>query len=138
MSLRWDGSFYIPLLPSPDMRILPCEQIPNSSITVQNPPVLLTPKSDCQLQSALCCRYRSQPLSSVSRKQRYNTLDFPTENRVPTGVLLAPIGNPEPRGVFPPLDTPPVRAVAIHPAPARWIHSCPNRKTDTEIHPYRE
>ena len=38
-------------------------------------------------------RWRSQSLSSVSRKQRYNTLDFPTENRVPTGMLLAPIGN---------------------------------------------
>ena len=25
------------------------------------------------------------------------TLDFPTENRVPTGMLLAPIGNPEPK-----------------------------------------
>ncbi len=37
--------------------------------------------------------------------QRYNTLDFPTENRVPTGMLLAPIGNPEPRD-FTPLDTP--------------------------------
>ena len=52
----------------------------------------------------LCRRCRSQPLSSVSRKQRYNTLDFPTENRVPTGMLLAPIGNPEPRG-YSPLDT---------------------------------
>lgn len=49
----------------------------------------------------LCRRCRSQPLSSVSRKQRYNTLDFPTENRVPTGLLLAPIGNPEPKGLCP-------------------------------------
>ena len=30
------------------------------------------------------------PLFRVSRKQRYNTLDFPTENRVPTG-MLAPL-----------------------------------------------
>ena len=30
------------------------------------------------------------PLSRVSRKQRYNTLDFPAENRVPTG-MLAPL-----------------------------------------------
>lgn len=29
-------------------------------------------------------------LSRVSRKQRYNTLDFPAENRVPTG-MLAPL-----------------------------------------------
>ena len=52
----------------------------------------------------LCRRCRSQPLSSVSRKQRYNTLDFAEQNRVPTGMLLAPIGNPEPRG-YSPLDT---------------------------------
>ena len=41
----------------------------------------------------------------LSAPQRYNTLDFPTENRVPTGMLLAPIGNPEQR-VCSPLDTP--------------------------------
>ena len=42
--------------------------------------------------TAICphSRWRSQPLSSVSRKQRYNTLDFPAENRVPTG-MLAPL-----------------------------------------------
>lgn len=38
----------------------------------------------------LCRRCRSQPLSSVSRKQRYNTLDFAKQNRVPTG-MLAPL-----------------------------------------------
>ena len=36
-----------------------------------------------------------------SATQRYNTLDFPTENRVPTGMLLAPIGNPEPKELRP-------------------------------------
>ena len=36
-----------------------------------------------------------------SAPQRYNTLDFPEESRVPTGVLLAPIGNPEPKGLRP-------------------------------------
>ncbi len=41
------------------------------------------------------------PLSRVSRKQRYNTLDFPAENRVPTGMLRAPIGNPVQKGIFP-------------------------------------
>ena len=30
--------------------------------------------------------------------KRYNTLDFPTENRVPTGMLRAPIGNPASKG----------------------------------------
>ena len=44
------------------------------------------------LPTAICphSRWRSQPLSRVSRKQRYNTLDFPAENRVPTG-MLAPL-----------------------------------------------
>lgn len=57
------------------------------------------------LSTAICphSRWRSQSLSSVSQKQRYNTLDFPMENRVPTGMLLAPIGNPEQRG-YSPLD----------------------------------
>ena len=55
------------------------------------------------LSTAICpySRWRSQPLSRVGRKQRYNTLDFPTENRVPTGMLLAPIGNPEPKRLRP-------------------------------------
>lgn len=37
------------------------------------------------LSTAICpySRWRSQPLSRVSRKQRYNTLDFPRESRVP-------------------------------------------------------
>ena len=51
-----------------------------------------------------CLSGVGQPLSSVSGRKRYNTLDFPKENRVPTGMLLAPIGNPEPRD-FTPLDT---------------------------------
>ena len=59
----------------------------------QNPPVLLPRKS-------VCChtlphrRVRRQPLSRVSRKQRYNTLDFAEQNRVPTRAARAPIGNP--------------------------------------------
>ena len=76
-------------------------QIRISSVTVQNPPVLLPPRSVCPLPICPSCRCRSQPLSGVSRKQRYNTLDFPRESRVPTGMLLAPIGNPEPKGLRP-------------------------------------
>ena len=53
--------------------------------------------------TAICpySRWRSQPLSRVSRKQRYNTLDFAKQNRVPTGMLHAPIGNPAAKGIFP-------------------------------------
>ena len=70
------------------------------TLVSQNPPVLLTQKS-------VCChtlphrRVRRQPLSRVSRKQRYNTLDFAKQNRVPTGMLRAPIGNPVQKGIFP-------------------------------------
>ena len=62
------------------------------------------PRSVYPLPICPSCRCRSQPLPGDSRKQRYNTLDFPMENRVPTGMLLAPIGNPEQRG-YSPLDT---------------------------------
>ena len=91
----------IPLLPFLVSRILPAVQILISSVSEQNPPALLSPKSVCPLTICPSRRFRSQPFPSVSRKQRYNTLDFPTENRVPTGMLLAPIGNPEPKGLYP-------------------------------------
>ena len=66
----------------------------------QNPPVLLPRKSVCR-HTLPHRRVHHQPLFRVSRKQRYNTLDFPTENRVPTGMLRAPIGNPASKGIFP-------------------------------------
>lgn len=59
----------------------------------QNPPVLLPRKSVCR-HTLPHRRVRRQPLFRVSRKQRYNTLDFAKQNRVPTGMLRAPIGNP--------------------------------------------
>ena len=62
-------------------------------------------KSACSAAAEKCLSGVGQPLSSVSGRKRYNTLDFPKENRVPTGMLLAPIGNPEPRSCAP-LDTP--------------------------------
>ena len=62
-------------------------------------------KSACSAAAEKCLSGVGQPLSSVSGRKRYNTLDFPKENRVPTEMLLAPIGNPEPRD-FTPLDTP--------------------------------
>lgn len=54
-------------------------------------------KSVCSAAAEKCLSSVGQPLSGVSGRKRYNTLDFPKENRVPTGMLLAPIGNPEPR-----------------------------------------
>lgn len=63
------------------------------TLVSQNPPVLLPRKSVC-CHTLLHRRVRRQPLSRVRRKQRYNTLDFAKQNRVPTGMLRAPIGNP--------------------------------------------
>ena len=104
-ALRRDGGFiYLCLLFRPVgfcfSKILRLCRNPPS----QNPPVLLPRKS-------VCChtlphrRVRRQPLSRVSRKQRYNTLDFAKQNRVPTGMLRAPIGNPAATGRGSPAET---------------------------------
>lgn len=63
-------------------------------------------KSACPTDAEKCLptticphsRWRSQPLSSVSGQKRYNILDFAKQNRVPTGMLRAPIGKPVQRG----------------------------------------
>ncbi len=59
------------------------------------------------LPTAICphSRWRSQPLSRVSRKQRYNTLDFAKQNRVPTG-MLAPLLETQRQRGFSPLQLP--------------------------------
>ena len=59
------------------------------------------------LLATLChtAEYAATPLFRVSRKQRYNTLDFAKQNRVPTGMLLAPIGNPAAKGRGSPVET---------------------------------
>ena len=87
------------MLPFPSRQILPCEQIPISSVIAQNPPALLPPRSVYPLPICPSCRCRSQPLPGDSRKQRYNTLDFPTENRVPRKALPS-FGNLPPRGTL--------------------------------------
>lgn len=62
-----------------------------------------------------------------SAPQRYNTLDFPTENRVPTGMLLAPIGNPEPKDLRP--SGHPFMFVRRPSIPSGAVgFSCPNMK----------
>ena len=111
------AGFYIPLAPPLSQKISPlqlqdflCQLHTNRRILLiakflafcvpfspQNPPVLASAEK--------CLSGVGQPLSSVSGRQRYNTLDFASENRVPIGMLLTPIGNPEPRD-FTPLDTP--------------------------------
>ena len=55
-----------------------------------------------------------------------NTLDFASKIVCQQGCCSPLLETQSQRG-YAPLDTPPVHAVAIHPAPARWIRSCPNR-----------
>ena len=64
----------------------------------QNPPVLLPRKSVCR-HTLPHRRVRRQPLSRASRKQRYNTLDFAKQNRVPTGMLAPLLETPRQRNI---------------------------------------
>ena len=63
----------------------------------QNPPVL-------QPLETVCSRSK-HPLSGVSGRRRYNTLDFPTENRVPTG-RFHPYWKPRSKGTCSPFTIP--------------------------------
>ena len=67
---------YIPLLPSPASRIFSKSCIcGNTAVTKSACPTA----AEKRLPAAIFphSRWRSQPLSGVSREQRYNTLDFP-------------------------------------------------------------
>ena len=55
-------------------------------------------KSACSAAAEKCLSSVGQPLSSVSGRKRYNTLDFPKENRVPTG-MLSPLLETQSQGV---------------------------------------
>ena len=80
-------------------------QILISSVSAQNPPALLPPRSVCPLPIYPSCRCHSRPLPGVSRKQRYNTLDFPRESRVPRKALPS-FGNLPPKGMLFPSGLP--------------------------------
>ena len=71
----------------------------------QNPPVLLPPETVCSA--------RKHPLSSVSGRRRYNTLDFPTENRVPTG-RFHPYWKPRIQGICYPFEIPARLRISTH------------------------
>ena len=66
----------------------------------QNPPVLLPRKSACchTLPSRRGCR---QPLSRVSRKQRYNTLDFASKIVCQQGCCAPLLETQRQRGLLP-------------------------------------
>ena len=54
-------------------------------------------KSACSAAAVKCLSGVGQPLSSVSGRKRYNTLDFAEQNRVPTG-MLSPLLETQRRG----------------------------------------
>ena len=65
----------------------------------RNPPVLLSPE--------MLCLVRQHSLSGNSGRKRYNILDFPTENRVPTG-CFHPYWKPGSQGTCSPFTIPAV------------------------------
>ena len=59
------------------------------------------------------CYARKHPLSSVSGRRRYNTLDFPMENRVPTG-RFHPYWKPRIKGICYPFEIPARLRICTH------------------------
>ena len=72
-------------------------------------------KSACSASAEKCLSGVGQPLSSVSGRQRYNTLDFAKQNRVPTG-CCSPLLETQSQGDIP-LWTP-------HIFFAGWYQNC--------------
>ena len=90
----------------PNSRILSEGQILNfMRVARQNPPVLQPLE--------MVCSGSQHPLSSVSGRRRYNTLDFPTENRVPTG-RFHPYWKPRIQGICHPLENPARLRICTH------------------------
>ena len=58
-------------------------------------------KSACSASAEKCLSGVGQPLSSVSGRKRYNTLDFASKIVCRQGCYPPPIGNPEPKGLCP-------------------------------------
>ena len=96
----------------------------------QNPPVLQPPE--------MVCSARKHPLSSVSGRRRYNTLDFPTENRVPTG-RFHPYWKPRSKGTCSPFTIPARLCICTHKLKKRvCMHRTINAKIPTVDPPVRE
>ena len=87
----------------------------------QNPPVLQPLE--------MACSRRQHPLSSVSGRRRYNTLDFPTENRVPTG-RFHPYWKPGSQGTSSPFTIPAVlKSVYTNQKNGVYIYISQNKKS---------
>ena len=95
----------------------------------QNPPVLPPPE--------MVCFARKHPLSSVSGRRRYNTLDFPAENRVPTG-RFRPYWKPIIKGICHPFEIPARLRICTHKQIKRVCdYRSINAKNPTAIPPKR-
>ena len=71
------------------------------SVLIGSPPLRRTPQRLIIIGFVMIdLLFKRHVFSRVSRKQRYNTLDFAEQNRVSTGMLRAPIGNPASKGIF--------------------------------------
>ena len=85
----------------------------------------------------MVCSARKHPLSSVSGRKRYNTLDFPTENRVPTG-RFRPYWKPRSKGTSSPFTIPAVlKSVYTNRKNGVCIYTSQNTKIPTVDPPKR-
>ena len=85
----------------------------------------------------MVCSARKHPLSSVSGRRRYNTLDFPTENRVPTG-RFHPYWKPRIKGICHPFEIPARLRICTHKLKKRVCdHRSINVKNPTVDPPVR-
>jgi hypothetical protein len=101
----------------PNSRILSEWQILNlKRVARQNPSVLQPLETVCSA--------RKHPLSSVSGRRRYNTLDFPTENRVPTG-HFHPYWKPWIQGICYPFEIPARLRICTHKLKNRFVITDP-------------
>ena len=104
---RHCGGFIYLLLPgdAAQLRILPCALRPSPTLEerISASPMFANIRTSAATETV--CPVWRRPLFSTSGSKRYNTLDFPDGKSCANRVLLAPIGNPEPRG-YSPLDTP--------------------------------
>ena len=107
MGMRRCGRLYIPLAPPvmqhsfgrrpPLCRITYTRTAGFCSWQIPGFVSLSATKSACSAAAVKCLSGVGQPLSSVSGRKRYNTLDFAEQNRVPTG-MLSPLLETQRRG----------------------------------------
>ncbi len=107
MGMRRCGRLYIPLAPPvmqhsfgrrpPLCRTTYTRTVGFCSWQILSFVPLPATKSACSAAAVKCLSGVGQPLSSVSGRKRYNTLDFAEQNRVPTG-MLSPLLETQRRG----------------------------------------